>query len=236
MNLLTIVFVLAMIVLALISIDDKRNFKNEIASLGMLGTFVGVFYGLYTFDVNALENSIPYLLDGLKFAFITSIFGLFFYICLSVFKKKVENSLAEIFIKNQEETNRILRDSLYNISNHSSQEIIKALEEVVKEFNQNLTTQFGENFKQLNEGVAQLLIWQENYKSNISQTEDSINKILNQIDSLLMNNQNIQNELEKILQQFGSTSGDVSLHLKKTIEVVEESFDLLIRNANASIR
>jgi hypothetical protein len=39
---------------------------------------------------------------------------------------------------------------------------------VVKDFNARINEQFGENFKQLNEGVAKLLVWQEQHVETIT--------------------------------------------------------------------
>ena len=48
----------------------------SLTSLGMLGTFVGIFLGLIDFNVFAIDASVPTLLAGLKLAFATSILGL----------------------------------------------------------------------------------------------------------------------------------------------------------------
>lgn len=57
--------------------DGARwNFKSAIVSMGLLGTFVGIWWGLYNFDATQIRSSVPVLLDGLKFSFITSIFGI----------------------------------------------------------------------------------------------------------------------------------------------------------------
>ncbi len=53
---------------------------NTVASIvtvfGVLGTFGGIAWGLYKFDKDNIEASVPKLLDGLEFAFITSIVGI----------------------------------------------------------------------------------------------------------------------------------------------------------------
>ena len=49
---------------------------NHLTALGVLGTFVGIFLGLYKFDVGNLKQSVPLLLDGMKLAFSTSVAGL----------------------------------------------------------------------------------------------------------------------------------------------------------------
>jgi hypothetical protein len=45
-------------------------------TLGILGTFVGIYFGLRQFNVNDVTASIPSLLEGLKTAFTTSIWGI----------------------------------------------------------------------------------------------------------------------------------------------------------------
>lgn len=45
-------------------------------SLGILGTFIGIYTGLLSFDVKNINDSIPQLLEGLKTAFATSIAGM----------------------------------------------------------------------------------------------------------------------------------------------------------------
>ena len=59
---------------------ENKLSKAQIASLtitlGILGTFTGVFIGLWEFNTSDIANSIPNLIDGLKTAFLTSIAGL----------------------------------------------------------------------------------------------------------------------------------------------------------------
>jgi len=55
------------------------------------------------------------------------------------------------------------------LSKSATETVIEALKQVITDFNNNLTEQFGENFKQLNESVKALLVWQENYKQQIEQ-------------------------------------------------------------------
>lgn len=46
------------------------------ATIGIIGTFLGIAIGLKNFDVDNIDNSIPTLLEGLKTAFYTSIAGI----------------------------------------------------------------------------------------------------------------------------------------------------------------
>jgi len=45
--------------------------------------------------------------------------------------------------------------------------LIEALEEVIKDFNEKISTQFGENFKHLNDGVGKMLDWQREYGEQV---------------------------------------------------------------------
>lgn len=72
--------ILATLGYALISInssDERRRTLIDLApgiltTLGILGTFTGVFLGLLDFDVRLINKSVPTLLEGLKVAFATS--------------------------------------------------------------------------------------------------------------------------------------------------------------------
>ena len=48
-------------------------------------------------------------------------------------------------------------------------QLIEALREVIRDFNKNLTEQFGENFKQLNEAVERTVKWQEQYRQQMDE-------------------------------------------------------------------
>ncbi|UJP65136.1 MotA/TolQ/ExbB proton channel family protein [Mongoliitalea daihaiensis] len=54
------------------------SIPSVFTTLGVLGTFLGIYIGLIDFDVNNINESIPLLLEGLKTAFLTSIIGIVF--------------------------------------------------------------------------------------------------------------------------------------------------------------
>ncbi|ROO31330.1 MotA/TolQ/ExbB proton channel family protein [Salinisphaera japonica] len=62
-----------------------------------------------------------------------------------------------------------LQDFADMLSKSATEQVIEALNQVIADFNQNLTEQFGENFKQLNESVEKLVEWQERYKEQLGQ-------------------------------------------------------------------
>ncbi|MEE9240802.1 MAG: hypothetical protein V3U53_06405 [bacterium] len=56
--------------------EFTKNATTSMTTIGVLGTFLGIYLGLLEFDVKDIDGSIPPLLDGLKLAFITSILGM----------------------------------------------------------------------------------------------------------------------------------------------------------------
>lgn len=54
----------------------------------------------------------------------------------------------------------------------ATEQIIDALRQVIIDFNENLTEQFGENFKALDASVKKLVEWQGNYKTQIEQMSE----------------------------------------------------------------
>lgn len=62
-----------------------------------------------------------------------------------------------------------LQDFSDTLSKSATEQVIEALKQVITDFNNNLTEQFGENFKQLNAAVEKLVAWQDNYKEQLGQ-------------------------------------------------------------------
>lgn len=52
--------------------------------LGILGTFAGVTYGLLSFDTTNIQGSMPFLISGIRTAFIASVAGVFCAITIKV--------------------------------------------------------------------------------------------------------------------------------------------------------
>jgi len=119
-----------------------------------------------------------------------------------------------------------MQDFADMMANSATDAVIEALKQVISDFNNNLTEQFGDNFKQLNEAVTALIVWQENYKIQLSEmmeqykqgvlsisaTEASVLAIsteakaipqtMNQLKAIIEVNQNQLSQLESHLEAF----------------------------------
>lgn len=224
---------------------------QAIASLGVLFTFIGISYGLIEFNSADIESSVPVLLGGMRTAFITSVIGMIWSMCLKYKqnnkekeyyqqKVKVDNdatigqlisylqsqdekiaekeSSAKQYQENLltaiQEINKSLvgdgdasvitqiqlikskiQDGFESRNSQSKQEheilikefqkfaetmaennskaFIEALNSTIRDFNEKIQEQFGENFKQLNIAVGKLLEWQDNYKNTVIEVTEN---------------------------------------------------------------
>ena len=103
---------------------------------------------------------------------------------ISSVKEEMRNNQAMLFDfleKSLNNVNRTLEEAIDVLAEGATKEIIRALENVIQDFNKNLTQQFGDNFKQLNEAVKNMIEWQSNYKEIIG---NQINNLETHLKSL----------------------------------------------------
>ena len=82
----------------------KKNVYNLVpgvmTGLGILGTFIGLSFGLQNFNTGStqeIEASIAPLMNGIKVAFHTSIYGMLFSLCFNyVYKETLEDAYIEV--------------------------------------------------------------------------------------------------------------------------------------------
>ena len=224
MDYISLIFASAILLspLQLKRIQTLNTIANTVVSLGILGTFTGIFLGLINFDVTNISASVPQLLTGLKTAFLTSIAGLISSLILKSFpqvygiqipksdsKKDEANietminllSRIEKSIAGEGETTLVTQVQKLRTSNadrldkldksindfaekmvaDSTQSLIEALTQVMRDFNTQINEQFGDNFKQLNDAVGKMLDWQIEYAGRVESMTDQFQKTLDGI-------------------------------------------------------
>lgn len=190
-----------------ISLSFKReiDFRSSIISLGVLGTFVGIFIGLQNFNINSIEESIPPLLSGLKTAFVTSIYGMFIAILLTIFKppllrsfKRIDTSkdTKEILIdilhsfKNHEELNRNLIEELQKIrvqDYHNFQDIKATLEKIETKTKREDMEEFLKLMQIQNENLNDLKLLGIKEVAKLEEVEKSSEKVAQRLEELKVN-------------------------------------------------
>lgn len=228
-------------------------------SLGLFGTFLGIFIGLTGFDTAHIDTSIGKLLDGLKTAFFTSIVGMAASIIFKVLDTKASdvvavsddsqatneigpNEIYAVMYKQQQSIDllvqaiggggdrslvgqvQLMRTDINDfrsgafkqhdafeeklwaqlssfaemLSKSATQQVIEALKQVIVEFNEKLTEQFGENFKRLDESVKKLVDWQQLYMQQLEAMIEQYQQGVQAIDATREAVQEIRIETAKI--------------------------------------
>ncbi len=166
---------------------------------------------------------------------------------LSIQQESFTNFSDKLWIK--------MQDFADMISKSATETVIEALKQVITDFNNNLTEQFGENFKQLNESVKELVIWQENYKvqigemteqyklgvTSITATEASVTAISNEskaipetmtdLKTIMEVNNHQLSELESHLAAFK----DIRVKAVEAVPEIRKQIDETVKTISESV-
>ena len=97
------------------------------------------------------------------------------------------------------------RDFADKMKEDGTQALVKALEEVIKDFNEKISEQFGENFKQLNEAVGALLEWQKEYKTQVELLTQAFKETQSGIRNVEETTAKIPSHMEAVETAFNAT-------------------------------
>ena len=119
------------------------------------------------------------------------------------------------------------------MAEQNSKALIEALSEIIRDFNNQLTEQFGENFKELNSAVGKLLEWQQNYKDYIDKSESAFREILlsieesrSKISEVVENSNSIGVASEQMARTLGAMSNihsSLNSHLEGVAQLADDA-------------
>jgi hypothetical protein len=284
----------------------KRSLKTErsnyveyapslMTSMGLFGTFLGIFIGLLQFDTKHIDGSIEQLLGGLQTAFITSLIGMGFAIWFKIIqtsyldqnsaleddpspnavepkdihailtKQHIElttiakgiggndersmvgqiqllrtdiNDFRSTIAKRQESFEEKLWIQMQTfaemLSKSATEQVIEALKNVIIEFNNNLTEQFGDNFKRLDESVKKLVDWQTNYMIQLDNMTQLYAQGVESIDATKIAVQSIKEETSRIPADM-KILGDVLTVNQHQISELDRHLDAFVKMRDQAI-
>ena len=127
-----------------------------------------------------------------------------------------------------------LQDFADMLSKSATEQVIEALNSVIKDFNEKLTEQFGENFKQLNNAVIKLVDWQENYKVQLEQMKnqfdlsvDSMSGMEKSIEQISTHSKSIPESMSNLEIVINTNQNQVQ-ELNRHLEVFKDMRDRAI--------
>lgn len=235
---------------------DISSMSGLTTTLGILGTFVGIFIGLIGFDVNNLPASVPRLLEGLKTAFITSIAGMVASLILKEapilygIRVSTEDAAKEqASIENMVYYLSTIEKNQRELFQRESQQLVKIEKALCGEGETTLLTQIqklrtsfadkqDELIKSFNEFAEKMA--DNNSKALI----DALNQVMRDFNTKINeqfgdNFKRLNDAVGKILewqQEYGKQVDAMVQQIKTTVSAVEQSahtLELIISEANS---
>ena len=239
--------------------SNESTLGNIASSIGMLGTFVGISIGLWKFNPNDITSSVPLLLSGMKIAFATSIIGMVASIFMKYTALKNEDEeniddIMELFntmilesrnvnntlIENQKQTNKVL-NKVSEIWDTHQENLTKSLKNEILNLNNNTISKqeeligefkkLGECFNTLNNGVDNLITWQENYKETIELSTKELENVTQSIHNAETSIESIsKNSL--LIKENNENLSEILKEINKTQDTIIESNKSIIQISN----
>lgn len=116
------------------------------------------------------------------------------------------------------------RDFAEKVAEDGTAALIEALEAVIKDFNEKLSKQFGENFKELNNAVGGLLEWQQEYKAQVQQLTEAFQESQKGIESVRQSIERIEestNQIPAHMESIDSVFNETQERVKQLYEGLE---------------
>ncbi len=179
--------------------------SGTLTGLGILGTFLGLTLGMSSFsgnDIFTISDNIAPLLDGMKVAFHTSVYGIFFslvftfvyrslmsdaYEKLSDFLSAFHEYAAPTASNTDENMSAMLiyqanmANSLKNmmeLMRGNAAEQVKGVEQIIQQFMDRLTNTMSTDFESLGNSLRQACEAQGTYARNFQRLEESTRILL----------------------------------------------------------
>ena len=108
-------------------------------------------------------------------------------------------------------------EALNKLSQMGSATLVEALKQVIVDFNEKITEQFGDNFKHLNQAVGKLLEWQRQHIDHVDSMSKNLALLISQSKSIVDNQSTMTAKSERFITVSEALSGLIgSLETQKS--------------------
>lgn len=183
----------------------NSGIAGTLTGLGILGTFIGLSLGLNSFngnDIYTISDNVGPLLEGMKVAFHTSVYGIFFSLIFNVVYRalmadayeklsqfhavfrecvmpqvsSVDENSAAMLIYQANMANSL--KAVVELLKGSASEQVMGVERMVKQFTDELTGSLGADFEKLGWSMQKVVESQQISTANCRGMEDAAQKLL----------------------------------------------------------
>lgn len=235
---------------------NRNVLANTVVTLGVLGTFSGIFIGLIHFDVDNIEAALPMLLEGLKTAFLTSIAGMCSSLLLKLYpsfygirpeKKKEETSETELLlqlltkieantaatqqatVENLQSLNRSFTTFAQHISDLNVEAMTSALEKVMEQWDSQVSQEMNTTLQAINQSVQKL---EESETLNTEKIGEISEDIKKAVEALEKSTGNLGNYLQQSVSMSNRHSQAISGQMNQLGNLVKTTEEQMGKQMN----
>jgi hypothetical protein len=189
-----------------------NSIPSVFTTIGILGTFGGIYLGLRNFDVKNIDNSIPMLLEGMKLAFLTSIVGIILSLIFRVIGQLV---LRTVELKEPPKQT----DEVSALS-----EILEVLKLTKSETKNSFDTLNASLTGETEISLSTQLIKLRNQTTDNQKEQEKQSELLGKIQTSLIGNEEVSllTQLEKLRSQLTDNYKEQKEH-KKVLQTINET-------------
>lgn len=223
----------------------NSNIPGTLTGLGILGTFLGLSMGLATFsgdNILTIADSMEPLLEGMKVAFQTSVYGIFLslifgfiykanmadaYTAMEMFQKAFLQFVMPVRSVEEEENSAMiiyqanishLMKQILDVLKGESREQIKGVERITEQFMDRMTESMGEDFRKLGASLKEAGDSQMVYaRSN--------KELIKAVEMLVLANHDMQEKMSAILETQEKFAQDLQAQQKELKTACNEMSD-----------
>ena len=160
------------------------------------------------------------------------------------------------FSDKQDELIKSFNEFAKKMAEYNYAALIKALQVVIRDFNAKINEQFGDNFKQLNQAVEKILVWQEQYRKQmdelaqefqvaakaIEHSQKALNDIAEQSVKIGSNAERLEpilnaiEDRQKALADHLSAFSDLSTKAGKAFPIIEDALNKLTSDFSTRVK
>ena len=112
------------------------------------------------------------------------------------------------------------------VAKNQTEELVKALENVLQTLEKTIQEKLGESFKQFSESVDNLVKWQDGYKDNIDQTQQILNQVKDSMKDTSESFEKIADQNRQVQQIQENLKGTIEL-LSVQLKTINEQVEIL---------
>ncbi len=220
----------------------NSGMSGTLTGLGILGTFLGLSMGLASFNGNNLftiSDNVGPLLDGMKVAFHTSVYGIFFSLIFGFIYRSIMSDAYEKLenfqnafrqyaapvsaAKDENEAAMVIYQAgmantmkqILELLKGTSAEQTKGLEQIVNQFTEQMAVSMGNNFKELGNTLT--------YITDAQTTAVHNNKeLLETVETLITVNRGMQEAMTAMLKKQEEFSKELKIQKEELTNVCDQ--------------